>query len=115
DVLAARPQDQVRVSPLRKALRFRKVRTRSTPAGMLGAAILALVVLCAIAAPVIAPHDPSKQNLRSRELPPMWMAGGDASFPLGTDQLGRDLLSRLVFGARVSLVVGVLGTLVAVV
>lgn len=45
----------------------------------------------------------------------MWMAKGDAAFPLGTDQLGRDLLSRLVYGARVSLAVGVLGTLVAVV
>jgi peptide/nickel transport system permease protein len=98
-----------------RTLGLRRLRRRLTPGGVIGAALLALVVACAVAAPVLAPHDPTRQNLRSRDLPPMWMAGGDATFPLGTDQLGRDLLSRLVHGARVSLAVGVLGTLVAVV
>jgi peptide/nickel transport system permease protein len=97
-----------------RTLGLRRLRRRLTPGGVIGAALLALVVACAVAAPVLAPHDPTRQNLRSRDLPPMWMAGGDATFPLGTDQLGRDLLSRLVHGARVSLAVGVLGTLVAV-
>ena len=99
----------------RRPLDLRRLRRRLTPGGVIGAVLLVLVVTCAVAAPVLAPHDPTRQNLRSRDLPPMWMAGGDASFPLGTDQLGRDLLSRLVHGARVSLAVGVLGTLVAVV
>jgi peptide/nickel transport system permease protein len=99
----------------RRPLDLRRLRRQLTPGGLIGAALLALVLACAIAAPLLAPHDPARQNLRSRELPPMWMAGGDATFPLGTDQLGRDLLSRLVYGARVSLAVGVLGTLVAVV
>jgi peptide/nickel transport system permease protein len=103
------------VTRRRRPLDLRRWRRRLTPGGVIGAALLALVVACAVAAPVLAPHDPTRQNLRSRDLPPMWMEGGDAAFPLGTDQLGRDLLSRLVHGARVSLAVGVLGTLVAVV
>lgn len=99
----------------RRGLRLARWRRATTPGGAIGVAIVVLVAACAIGAPWLAPHDPARQNLRSRELPPMWMERGDAAFPLGTDQLGRDLLSRLLHGARVSLTVGVLGTLVAVV
>jgi peptide/nickel transport system permease protein len=74
-----------------------------------------LVLVAAVAAPVLSPHDPTKQNLKSRMLPPAWHEEGNITYPLGTDQLGRDLLSRLIHGARVSVIVGVLGVIVSAV
>ncbi len=82
---------------------------------MLGAILVALALLVAVGAPVLAPREPTKQNLRSRMMPPAWYAEGDVTFFLGTDQLGRELLSRLIYGARISVVVGLLGVLVAMV
>lgn len=70
-----------------------------------GLALLALFVAAAILAPQLAPHDPSAPNLRYRLHPPAW-AGGEAQFLLGTDQLGRDILSRLIYGSRIALIVG---------
>ena len=73
---------------------------------MIGGTILAIIILIAIFAPLIAPHDPVAQDLSRRLLPPFWQ---DRSLPehlLGTDQLGRDYLSRMIYGARVSLGVG---------
>ncbi len=75
--------------------------------GLGAAAILLLIVLSAVLAPVIAPHDPLAVNIRHRLAPPAWMDGGSAQHLLGTDQVGRDLLSRMIYGGRVSLVVGV--------
>jgi peptide/nickel transport system permease protein len=72
----------------------------------LGAAIVALVLLAGIFAPWLAPHDPFEQDLSQRLVPPIWMAQGSAAHWLGTDQLGRDYLSRLLFGARISLLIG---------
>ena len=69
--------------------------------------ILAIVVGAALAAPWVAPHDPAKQSLIRRFTPPVWAPGGNPTYPLGTDQVGRDILSRIVHGARISLVVGV--------
>lgn len=66
-----------------------------------------LFVFLAVAAPAVAPHDPAQQSLRDRLKPPMWMEGGSAGHLLGTDQLGRDLLSRLIYGAQISIVAGV--------
>ncbi|MCZ7567131.1 MAG: ABC transporter permease [Ardenticatenaceae bacterium] len=86
-----------------------------SPVGLLGAFLVVIVVITAITAPVIAPHDPTKLNLRSRLLPPAWDSEGDPRFLLGTDQLGRDLLSRLIYGSRVSLIVGILGVAVSLV
>jgi dipeptide transport system permease protein len=60
-----------------------------------------------VVAPALAPHDPLDQDLLSGLLPPQGIEGGDPSFPLGTDGLGRDILSRLIFGARVTIVVAV--------
>jgi peptide/nickel transport system permease protein len=74
--------------------------------------LLAATTVIAIGAPMLAPHDPLAQNLDGRLMPPAW-AGGSASHWLGTDQLGRDILSRLIFGARVSLLVAVTAVLIA--
>jgi peptide/nickel transport system permease protein len=66
-------------------------------------AVVLGVVAIALLAPLIAPFDPSDQHLSLRLRPPRWLAGGDARFLLGTDHLGRDILSRLLHGASVSL------------
>lgn len=82
-----------------------------SPAGVVGAAIVALVVAVAILAPWISPYDPGKQNIRQRLTPPAWVVGGSPEYLLGTDGLGRDILSRTIYGSRISLVVGLLATL----
>ena len=66
---------------------------------------LVLFVVTGVFAPLIAPHDPERGGLRDRNLPPAWEAGGSSEFLLGTDHLGRDMLSRVIFGARISLAV----------
>ncbi|HEV8340172.1 MAG TPA: ABC transporter permease [bacterium] len=76
-------------------------RLRRNPAAMAGMAIVLLFALAALAAPLIAPHDPIEQDLEGRLLPP------SAKFLLGTDDLGRDLLSRIIYGGRTSLSVGI--------
>jgi peptide/nickel transport system permease protein len=75
--------------------------------------ILATIVLMAILANVVAPHDPEVGALGDRFKPPVWQTGGTDKYLLGTDHLGRDVLSRLLFGARVSIVVGFLAVIVA--
>ena len=72
----------------------------------LGACIVFAVLAIAIIAPVVAPHDPFVQDLNRRLVPPSWM-GGSPEHLLGTDQLGRDYLSRLIYGARISMTIGV--------
>lgn len=74
---------------------------------LFGATVLALMVAMALLAPLIAPHDPYAQDLSRRVINPIWHADGTWSNPLGTDQLGRDYLSRLIYGARISLLIGV--------
>jgi ABC-type dipeptide/oligopeptide/nickel transport system permease subunit len=71
-----------------------------------GSALVGAVALVAALAPVVAPHPPEAQDLSAARTPPAWLAGGGWSHPLGTDHLGRDVLSRLVYGARVSALVG---------
>jgi peptide/nickel transport system permease protein len=75
--------------------------------------ILGVALLAALFADALAPHDPVLGNLRHRHRPPAWLAGGDATHLLGTDHLGRDILSRLLFGARISLLVGFTAAVVA--
>lgn len=82
-------------------------------AGVLGVVILLIVMVSAIFAPQIAPYDPTTQNLKIGKLPPAWSVGGTWEYPLGTDSLGRDLFSRIVYGTRVSLTVGFFGVLIA--
>ncbi len=73
--------------------------------------ILTLVLVCAVFAPLLARHDPLLGALRDERTPPVWQAGGDSRFILGTDPLGRDILSRVIYGARISIVlVGVVVT-----
>ena len=79
----------------------------------IGAAILLLVIAAALLAPLLAPHDPYEQNLLARTVPPFWMEGGSWEHPLGTDPLGRDYLSRLLYGARVSVFIGVSAALIS--
>jgi peptide/nickel transport system permease protein len=75
--------------------------------------IITTFVLVAIFAPLLSPADPYEQSLRLRFKPPVWDERGSWSYPLGTDRLGRDILSRIVWGSRVSLTAGVLTVLLA--
>jgi ABC-type dipeptide/oligopeptide/nickel transport system permease subunit len=74
--------------------------------GFFGLLLVVLFVLTALLAPLLAPYDPSTQSLDATLVPPFWEHGGSLGHPLGTDQLGRDLLSRVIYGSRVSLLVG---------
>ena len=70
-----------------------------------GATIVGIVVIAALIGPALVPHDPFAQDLLKRLVPPVWMEGSDPGFLLGTDDLGRDVLSRLIFGSRIALTV----------
>jgi ABC-type dipeptide/oligopeptide/nickel transport system permease subunit len=76
-------------------------------------AVVILFILLAIFAPLIAPHDPNATDLFRRLQPPAWVEGGDWSYLLGCDQLGRDILSRIIYGARISIFIGAAVILVA--
>lgn len=82
-----------------------EVGRQAGPRLWLSASWLLLVLLCALFAPRIAPQDPLAQDLMLGRLPPAWMAGAEPGYLLGTDSLGRDVLSRMIFGARVALAV----------
>jgi len=91
----------------RRSIAFRRL------AALLGAAIVGTTLLIAIFAPYLMPHDPFAQDLGLRMIPPAWMDGGRSAHLLGTDQIGRDYLSRLIYGARISLLIGVLTVVVS--
>jgi peptide/nickel transport system permease protein len=82
--------------------------------GIVGLVIVATVLITALAGPLFAPHDPAKLSVKARYIPPAWSAEGDSRYLLGTDQLGRDVLSRLIYGARISVIVGLLGVSISV-
>ena len=71
----------------------------------LSASWLTVLAIAALAAPWLAPHDPLAQDLFAARLPPFWVAGADPAFLLGTDSLGRDVLSRIIWGSRIALIV----------
>jgi peptide/nickel transport system permease protein len=77
---------------------------------LVGGVLVGTFLLVGLLAPVLAPHDPLRQDLDRRMAPGLW--AGDAAHPLGTDELGRDILSRIVYGARVSLLVGFIALIV---
>jgi peptide/nickel transport system permease protein len=80
---------------------------------ILGSVIVLLFVLTAIFAPFLAPNDPYKPSFGHRFDPPFWYPGGTTQYPLGRDALGRDIFSRIIYGARISLMVGIFSALTA--
>ncbi|WP_332116296.1 ABC transporter permease [Azorhizobium caulinodans] len=102
---AAPPRRSPSMALLRRSLRHGGL--------MAGAVILFLIIALALLAPLIAPHDPYAQDLSRRMMPPVWQAKGTWEHILGTDKLGRDYLSRLLFGARISLLIGVVTVLIS--
>lgn len=89
------------LSPLRLGL----IRFAANKTALGSAAVILAFIVIALAAPLIAPHDPAEADLFRRLQPPAWAEGGEWDFLLGCDGLGRDILSRLIYGARVSLLV----------
>jgi peptide/nickel transport system permease protein len=85
-------------TPLRRLLRNKAL--------VIGGGILLVILVLAIFAPLFSPHDPYVQDRANRSVPPFWYPQGSWNHPLGTDQLGRDYLSRLIYGARISLLIG---------
>ena len=94
-----------------------EARPRSRPRGrrlpVVSIGIIGVFVLMALLAPLLSPADPYEQTLRLRFRPPVWEESGSWAHPLGTDRLGRDMLSRIVWGSRISLAVGALAVLLA--
>jgi peptide/nickel transport system permease protein len=106
EVVAARPgPDAARQATWRRLLRLRW--------GVGAAGVLLLIVATAVFAPLIAPYDPLAVDIRHRLSPPAWMEHGAAEHLLGTDQVGRDLLARMIYGGRVSLVVSVAAVVIS--
>jgi len=87
---------------------------KSGPAAF-GAVVLAMFLLLAAFAPLLSTHDPREHHLVDRLKPPVWSEGGSTEYLLGTDQLGRDIFSRILHGTRVALAVGAFGTGLALV
>jgi peptide/nickel transport system permease protein len=112
--MATIPAD-ARLAPGRAAAsRLRAVVKAAREAPLLAVVILGGLIVVALLADLIAPHDPTVPVKGANVFdPPFWMEGGRLTTPLGTDFQGRDVLSRLIHGARVSLIVGLMGTLVA--
>src|SRR6267142_2025798 len=81
---------------------------RAARAPCIPIAIMSAIVVMALFAPLLAPYSPIDQTLRDKLLPPAWLMGGSDKYLLGTDAFGRDILSRLIYGARVSLLVALL-------
>jgi peptide/nickel transport system permease protein len=81
--------------------------------GVIGLLLFGVILLLAIGADLLTPYDPTRQELTSRLAPPFWTEGGNAEHWLGTDGLGRDLLSRIIYGARISLLISLTATAIA--
>jgi dipeptide transport system permease protein len=111
DPLASAPGDADHAPPSRFA-EFRRSYAQSRGA-LFGLSLVVLLVLVAIFADVISPHPPNEQYRDFTLTPPMWDAGGTARFVLGTDPVGRDMLSRLIHGARLSLLIGVISVAIS--
>lgn len=105
-VVAGSALDPARALGPSPTARFFK-RARGHTSIIVGGGVLLLIVLTAIFAPVLAPHDPAAQDLFKRLLPPFWMDGSNPAHLLGTDNLGRDYLSRIIYGAQISLLIGI--------
>ena len=105
-------QEQLDRSSLRYRARSVVIALRRSPVGVMGVVIVTIVVLLAIFGPYVSPHDPIENNLRSRFEAPGF-SNEKGTFWLGTDQLGRDILSRVIAGSRVSVLVGIFSVAIA--
>lgn len=83
------------------------------PRAVISGLFIGFLIFCALFAPLIAPHDPLEQDLLLEKIPPVWQEGSDPGYLLGTDGLGRDLFSRLIHGARVSMIVAFVAGILA--
>lgn len=103
--VAARPEAPTKAppGPLREFWHYFSENTGAVA----GLVVIIVVVLLAIFAPLIAPHSPILTNNQAFLKPPVWQTGGSWVYPLGTDAIGRDMLSRLIWGARLSLLIGI--------
>ncbi len=108
----AHPAEDSAVPPRRPRHRW-WWRLRKSPTGFLGAVTVVCVVVIALLASFITPHDPEQIDLKNRLAPPIWAEEGGTDYLLGTDQLGRDVLSRIILGTRISLLVGLAGVALA--
>jgi peptide/nickel transport system permease protein len=97
--------------PSRFRLSFRLPGVLAEPRVLIGLSVLILLLLIALCAPWLAPHAPNDQDLLSTLLPPMWSAGGNPDYPLGTDALGQCILSRMIYGARVAMIIATVAPL----
>lgn len=100
-------------SAVARPSRLHAAQKRGGPRLWIGAALVAFLVLVAVLAPVLAPHDPLEQDLMSAQLPPSWMAAGEPAYLLGTDSLGRCVLSRLIYSARIAVMVALIAATLA--
>jgi peptide/nickel transport system permease protein len=101
-----RPYDEIEPFKLSEGRRLWRKFT-GNPIGMIGGIILLTVIVGAVFADYFAPHEPNKQRLIARFKPPFWAEGGSMTYPLGTDNVGRDIWSRIIHGSRISLIVGI--------
>lgn len=103
------------MAEVRGTVRWRAGGHRGSRPGrvLFGGTVLVLLMIAAAFAPLLAPHNPLDQDLMVSFLPPFWSSGADPAYPLGTDSLGRDVLSRLFHGARVALTVAVIAAFLA--
>lgn len=101
-----RPSDEIEPFKLSEGRRFWRKFTRN-PIGVIGGIILLTVIIGAVFADYFAPHEPNRQRLIARLKPPFWAEGGSMTYPLGTDNVGRDIWSRIIHGSRISLIVGI--------
>jgi ABC-type dipeptide/oligopeptide/nickel transport system permease subunit len=99
--------------PIERPSRWLAGFTRGGPRLWVGIGLVGFFVLIALLAPLLAPHDPIEQDLLSTQMPPAWMQGGEAAFPLGTDSLGRCVLSRLMYAARTAIAVALIAASLA--
>ncbi|MCL6454199.1 MAG: ABC transporter permease [Alicyclobacillus sp.] len=99
----------------RSGIAYFFTRLLTNTGGLIGAILILLAAVCAVFAPWIAPHDPTAGTILNRLDPPVWMKGGDPQFLLGTDPVGRDVLSRIIWGARDSLYIGISSIVLSVV
>ncbi len=106
------PELATNARPARTHVLRRLLKRKSFVSGVTGLVIIGLI---ATFAPLLAPHDPLKQDLSSSLVPPFWVEGGSSDYPLGTDTLGRDVASRLMYGARNSLVIALFAVLLSAV